>query len=92
MKGQPSPIYRRILAQVDACPTRGATKLGAIDGRAGSGKSYLADQLMFIDRSLKLLPVDHFPCHGEEYPFHPTGVQTRISQARLLRSEIDSEA
>ena len=39
---------------------------------------------MSIDCSLKLLPVDHFPCHGEEYPFHPTGVQTRISQARLL--------
>ena len=84
MKGQPSPIYRRILAQVDACATRGATKLVAIDGRGGSGKSYLAAQLMSIDRSLKLLPVDHFPCHGEEYPFHPTGVQTRISQARLL--------
>ncbi len=84
MKGQPSPIYRRILEQVDACPTRGATKLVAIDGRGGSGKSFLAAQLMSMDRSLKLLPMDHFPCHGEEYPFHPTGVQTRISEVRLL--------
>ena len=86
MKEQSSPIYRRILAQIDACPARGATKLVAIDGRGGSGKSYLADQLRSIDRSLKLLPVDHFPCHGEEYPYHPTGVQIRISQARLLMS------
>ncbi len=84
MKGPPSPVYRRILEHVDACPARGATKLVAIDGRGGSGKTHLAAQLMSIDRSLRLLPVDYFPCREEEYPFHPTGVQTRISQARLL--------
>ena len=69
---------------MDACPARGATKLVAIDGRGGSGKTYLADRLKSIDSSLKILRVDHFPCRGDEYPFHPTGVQTRISQARLL--------
>ena len=81
MKGQPSQVYRRILECIDTCPTRGATKFVAIDGRGGSGKSYLAAQLMSIDPSLKLLSVDDFPCRDEEYPFHPTGVQTRISQA-----------
>jgi len=86
VKGQPSPIYRRILELVDACPARGATKLVAIDGRGGSGKSSLAAQLMSIDHSLKLLPVDHFPCRSDEYPLHPTGVQTRVSEARLLKA------
>lgn len=78
------PIYHRILEAVDTCPARGATKLVAIDGRGGSGKTRLARELMSIDRSLKLLCVDDFPCRADEYPYHPTGVQTRISEARLL--------
>jgi len=86
VKAQSPAIYRRILQAVDACPARGATKLVAIDGRGGSGKTRLAAELMSIDGSLKLLSVDHFPCWGDEYPYHPTGVQTRISEARLLKA------
>lgn len=74
----------QVLAHIDASPARSATKLVAIDGRGGSGKSRLAQSLMAIDSSVKLLPVDHFPCLQEEYPFHGSGVQTRISEERLL--------
>jgi uridine kinase len=58
----------------------------AIDGRGGSGKTRLVRQLVALDPSLKRLPLDHFPCRADEHPFHPSGVQTRISCARVLET------
>ena len=80
----PDQVYRRVLAAIDAVPARGATKFVAIDGRGGAGKTRLALELMARAPGMRCLPVDHFPCTREEYPLHPTGIQTRISVARLL--------
>jgi uridine kinase len=77
-------LCHEILARIEATPARAATKLVAIDGRGGSGKTRLAEELMAIDGSIKRLSLDHFPCRADEYPFHPSGVQTRISKPRVL--------
>jgi uridine kinase len=77
-------LCHSILELINARSARAATKLVAIDGRGGSGKTRLAGDLMVLDASIKRLPLDHFPCRADEYPFHASGVQTRISRVRIL--------
>ncbi len=73
-----------ILERINQTPAKGRTKLIAIDGRGGSGKSSLAKLLLEASPDFQLLSVDAFPCLPTEHPFDPSGTQTHINWKRLL--------
>lgn len=72
-----------ILHQLHEKPQTAQTKLVAIDGFGGSGKTTLATKLIASDSSLKMVPMDGFPCDPDQSPLHATGVQTRVDLERL---------
>lgn len=72
-----------IVRKIDAAPSKGKTKLVAIDGRGGSGKSSLARELIAHAPAFKLLSVDAFPCTPQQHPWHPLGTQTWVDWERL---------
>lgn len=76
-------VLGTVLENIHSSPQKGATKLVALDGRGGSGKSQLARQLMMLDSRLKLIELDVFPCSPSEHPYHRTGTQTRLNTDRL---------
>lgn len=75
--------FQSIAEKIETCSKRGETKLVAIDGRGGSGKSFLAAKLVALHPTWSILPVDDFPCPPKKYPFHSQGTQTRIDFERL---------
>ncbi len=77
-------MLKEILHVIATAPKSSATKLVAIDGRGGSGKSMLARSLKGYDPTLQIVHIDSFPATAEEHPFHPLGTQTRISCARVI--------
>ena len=77
-------VLQQVLAKIDAAPCSSETKLVAIDGRGGSGKSKLASELQKIRTSIEVLELDAFPYLDKEYPFHHTGTQTRINTNRII--------
>jgi len=76
-----------LIKALTTTPQKGLTKLIAIDGRGGSGKSSLAKKLSALHPEIKILSVDSFPCSSTEYPFHSSGTQTRVDLKRL-REEV----
>lgn len=72
-----------ILQQIESCQVKGKTKLIAVDGRGGSGKSSFVKELVSLRPTLKVIPVDAFPCTPERHPLHPLGTQTWIDWERL---------
>lgn len=77
-----------LISQIRNSPQKSSTKLIAIDGRGGSGKSSLAAKLLELDPSFQIIHIDSFPATKEENPFHPLGTQTRISTSRILSSAL----
>ena len=77
-------MVEQILQVIRSVPQRAATKLVAIDGRGGSGKSMLARSLREYDPRLQIVHIDSFPATAEESPFDPLGTQTQISCARVI--------
>lgn len=82
-------VHALILEKIEAAQSEGTTKLIAIDGRGGSGKSTFAARLIELNPGLELLELDSFPCSAEEYPFHQTGTQTRVSTKRILHEALE---
>ncbi len=78
----------KILENIRICGQKGETKLIAIDGLGGSGKSSFAKSLLALDTELKILELDHFPYLPEEYPYHPLGAQTRVNLERFQREAL----
>lgn len=78
----------KVLENIRACEQKGTTKLIAIDGLGGSGKSSFAKNLLALDAELKILELDHFPYLPEEYPYHPLGAQTRVNLERFQREAL----
>ena len=78
----------KVLENIRACGQKGETKLVAIDGLGGSGKSSFAKGLLALDTELKILELDHFPFLPEEYPYHPLGAQTRVILERFQREAL----
>ncbi len=76
-------IFEEILVAIQTCPRNSATKLVAIDGLGGSGKSTLTHEIVKLDSKIKILESDHFPCLPEEHPYHPAGAQTRVNLGRF---------
>ncbi|MBI2411193.1 MAG: GrpB family protein [Candidatus Kerfeldbacteria bacterium] len=74
---------KEILQEIRLCSQKGATKLVAIDGFGGSGKSTFAKQLAELDSSIQIAELDKFPYLPEEYPYHPAGAQTRVNLERF---------
>ena len=77
------PLVEYILQKIESIQSKGKTKLIAIDGRGGSGKSSLASTLITLAPSFKIVPVDAFPCAPEDHPWHPLGTQTWVNWKRL---------
>ena len=82
------PGLSQISLAIDDTEPSSATRLIAIDGLGGSGKSTLVTALRELRPEFKVLPVDAFACTASEYPLHPLGCQTRISLERLLRDAL----
>lgn len=80
----PTSEIDRLSRIIQDRPLFGETKLVAIDGRGGAGKSSLAKLLKARMQNSKVVSVDDFPCSPEEHPFHPSGTQTEISFSRLI--------
>lgn len=76
------------LEKIKNVPSRGQTKLIAIDGLGGSGKSTFARALVERDRLFSVLEIDLFPCSAVDHPFHKSGTQTRIDTGRLIREAL----
>ena len=72
-----------IIRQINVCPAKGRTKLVAIDGRGGAGKSSLAAQFVKHCPDWQIVSVDSFPYSPEKHPWHELGTQTRIDWERL---------
>jgi uridine kinase len=81
-------ILKKVLANIRACEQKGKTKLIAIDGLGGSGKSSFAKSLLTLDPELNILELDHFPCLPKENPYHPLGAQTRVNLERFQREAL----
>ncbi len=76
-------VLQKILQTIQSCPQKAATKLIAIDGFGGSGKSTLTKKLVDLDSSIQIVGLDKFPYLPNEHPYHPTGAQTRVNIERL---------
>ena len=64
------------------------TKLIAVDGLGGSGKSTFVKMVVAINPKIKVLELDHFPCLPEENPYHSAGAQTRVNLDRFKKEAI----
>jgi uridine kinase len=76
---------QEILEKIKFCPQKAATKLIAIDGFGGSGKSTFAKKLVELDSSIQIVELDKFPYLPNEYPYHASGVQTRVNLERVQK-------
>lgn len=74
---------QKIFEIISCCSQKAATKLVAIDGFGGSGKSSFTEKLVSFDPSIQIVAVDKFPYLPSEYPYQPSGVQTRVNIDRL---------
>jgi uridine kinase len=84
MSSIPFLTLSQILTAIERTPSASKTKLVAIDGRGGSGKSSLAEALSSSRLAAQVVHVDDFPFRASEYPFHPSGTQTRVNLDRLI--------
>ena len=84
MSSIPSLSLSQMLTAIERTPAASETKLVAIDGRGGSGKSSLAEALSRSRLAAQVVHVDDFPFRTSEYPFHPSGTQTRVNLDRLI--------
>jgi uridine kinase len=84
MSSIPSLTLSQLVTLIERTPAATATKLVAIDGRGGSGKSSLAEALSKSALAAQVVHVDDFPYRASEYPFHPSGTQTRVNLDRLI--------
>ena len=80
---------RVILAKIQSCPQRSKTKLIAIDGLGGSGKTTFVYNLKKLCPEFEILSLDHFPCLPEEYPYSKAGAQTRVSLDRFEKQALE---
>ncbi len=55
----------------------------AIEGFGGSGKSTFAKNLVQLDPTIQIVAIDHFPHLPSEFPYHPSGTQTRVNIERI---------
>lgn len=90
-------ILHKILETIKSTPQKTATKLIAIDGLGGSGKSTFAKNIAAINPSIKIAELDKFPHLPKEHPYHPAGAQTRVNLQRfekevLIPLTLDKEA
>ncbi len=74
---------QKILETIKSYPQKAATKLVAIDGFGGSGKSTFAEKLVKLDSSIQIVGLDKFPYLPNEHPYHSSGAQTRVNIERL---------
>lgn len=81
-------IINDLIEKIERTKPKGKTRLVAIDGRGGSGKSTLVKQILKNSLGYKILEVDWFPCLPKEYPFHALGTQTRVSMERLKKEAL----
>ncbi len=80
MRDMPSLVaLSTIRKEIETCVPKGRTKLVAIDGVGGSGKSTLIMKLRELCPQAKVLPMDHFAYTPREHPYHAVGVQTRVN-------------
>ena len=82
-------IFDHVLAKISELDSDYATKLVAIDGRGGSGKSSFTKALVSINPEYQIIQIDHFPCTAEDYAFHDSGTQTRIDTSRIINEAIE---
>ncbi|MBL7067150.1 MAG: AAA family ATPase [Candidatus Marinimicrobia bacterium] len=74
---------QKILETIKSCSQKAATKLIAVDGFGGSGKSTLTEKLVELYSSIKVVGLDKFPCLPTEHSYHSVGAQTRINLERF---------
>ena len=85
MSSIPSLLLSQMLTIIEQTSAASETKLVAIDGRGGSGKSSLAEALSRSRLAAQVVHVDDFPFRASEYQFHSSGTQTRVNLDRLIR-------
>lgn len=77
-----------ILNIIQRTHPKSETKLVAIDGLGGAGKTTFVNRLVALDTDIKVLELDHFPCLPEENPYHPVGAQTRVNLDRFKKEAL----